>query len=66
VEWSRENDVCIYMMCLQSLSPMGMWVLHKYALLVLTVACVLFWVKMGYFEFLILWYDLEYYASMHC
>jgi hypothetical protein len=24
------------------------------------VACVLFWVKIGYFKFLILWYNVEY------
>jgi hypothetical protein len=40
--------------------------LHECALLVLVDACMLFWVKMRYFEFLILWYGVEYYASMRC
>jgi hypothetical protein len=43
---------------------MGTWVLYECALLALMVAYVLFWVKIGYFEFLILWCNVEYYVSM--
>jgi hypothetical protein len=28
------------------------------ALLMVTVVCLLFWVKLGYFEFLVLWYNV--------
>jgi hypothetical protein len=54
--------VCV--MCFKTLSFMGTWVLYECALLVLMVACVLFWVKVEYFEFLILWYNVEYYVSL--
>jgi hypothetical protein len=47
------------MICFQILPFMVMWVSHKCALLVAMVAYVLCWVKMEYFEFLILWYNVE-------
>jgi hypothetical protein len=56
----EKGEWCIYIMCFQILSFMGMWVLCDRALLVLMVACVLFWVLMGYFEFFILWCNVEY------
>jgi hypothetical protein len=39
-------------------------VLYECALLALMVACCVVWVKIEYFEFLVLWYNVEYYVSM--
>jgi hypothetical protein len=60
------NGVGRMVTCFQTLSFMVTWVIYECSLLVLMVSCVLFWVKMGYFEFLILWYNVDYYASMRC
>jgi hypothetical protein len=42
----------------------GEEVIHD-VVLSLMVACVLFWVKMRYYEFLVLWHNAEYYVSKH-
>jgi hypothetical protein len=57
VKWSRGDDAYIYIKCVFELFVLyETWVLYESALLVLMLACVLFWVKMEYFEFVILWY----------
>jgi hypothetical protein len=40
VEWSRENDAYIYMMCFQTLSFMGTWVLYDYIVCANCFMCV--------------------------
>jgi hypothetical protein len=50
--------VLIYIKCFRTLSFMGTWVLYEFALLVLIVAFMLFWVKMGVFQFFFRSFDI--------
>jgi hypothetical protein len=58
LEWGRENGACV---CVRIFFCVGGGFV-LYGDMVAYVFCV----KMGYFKFLILWYNVEHYASMRC
>jgi hypothetical protein len=61
VEECRKNGAYIqYIIYFRSLSFMVTMVLYECVLLVLMVAYMLFWVKIEYFKYFILWYNVEY------